>query len=141
MTDALEASVTYQAPHNLYFITHNSNAMAYDTHLADRIRQVLTEKRAANIEEKKRMGGLTFMVNDKMCIGIVKNDLMARIDPDWHEEAISLNGCRTMDFTAKPMKGYVFINPEGVDAADDLDFWIQKSLDYNPKAKASKKKK
>jgi TfoX/Sxy family transcriptional regulator of competence genes len=115
--------------------------MAYDEHLADRIRHVLKEKHVSNIEEKKMMGGLTFMINDKMCVGIVNNELMARIDPDWHEEAITFNNCRTMDFTAKPMKGFVFIGAKGVDSADELDFWVQKALDYNPKAKASKKKK
>jgi TfoX/Sxy family transcriptional regulator of competence genes len=114
--------------------------MAYNEHLADRIRQTLKEKRVTNILEKKMMGGLTFMINEKMCVGIIKEDLMVRIDPDWHEEAIKKEGCRTMDFTNKPMIGYVLINPEGVDKEDDLDFWIQKGLDFNPKAKAAKKK-
>ena len=114
--------------------------MAYNEHLADRIRQTLKEKRVTNILEKKMMGGLTFMIHEKMCLGIIKEDLMVRIDPEWHEEAIKKEGCRTMDFTAKPMKGYVYINPEGVDKEDDLDFWIQKGLDFNPKAKAAKKK-
>jgi TfoX/Sxy family transcriptional regulator of competence genes len=114
--------------------------MAYDEHLADRIRHVLTEKRVTNVTEKKMMGGLTYMINDKMCVGIIKNELMARIDPNWHEEAITLDHCRTMDFTARPMIGYVLISPKGIDSADDLDFWVQRALDYNPKAKASKKK-
>jgi TfoX/Sxy family transcriptional regulator of competence genes len=114
--------------------------MAYNEHLADRIRQTLKEKRVTNILEKKMMGGLTFMINEKMCVGIIKEDLMVRIDPDWHEEAIKKEGCRTMDFTSKPMIGYVLINPDGVDKEADLDFWIQKGLDFNPKAKAAKKK-
>jgi TfoX/Sxy family transcriptional regulator of competence genes len=114
--------------------------MAYNEHLANRIRQTLKEKRVTNILEKKMMGGLTFMINEKMCVGIIKEDLMVRIDPDWHEEAIKMDGCRTMDFTNKPMIGYVLIDPEGVDKDIDLDFWIQKGLDFNPKAKAAKKK-
>jgi TfoX/Sxy family transcriptional regulator of competence genes len=114
--------------------------MAYNEHLADRIRQTLKEKRVTHILEKKMMGGMTFMINEKMCVGIIKEDFMVRIDPEWHEEAIKMKGCRTMDFTNKPMKGYVLINPDGVDKEDDLDFWIQKGLDFNPKAKAAKKK-
>ena len=111
--------------------------MAYDEHLAERARRVLQEKKIQNIEEKKMMGGLTFMVNDKMCIGIVKDDLMVRLNPDLHDEALKRTGSRTMDFTAKPMQGYIFVNPEGVDLESDLESWIQMALDYNPLAKYS----
>ena len=114
--------------------------MAYDEHLADRIRMVLKEKRTA-YTEKKMMGGLTFMVEDKMCVGIVKEDLMCRLDPEIYEEALTKEGCRPMEFTGRPMAGYVFIDAIGVDAEDDLADWIQLALDFNPKAKSSKKKK
>lgn len=113
--------------------------MAYDEYLADCIRQVLNEKKVVNVIEKRMMGGLTFMVNDKMCVGIIKNELMARIDPEWHDEATALYHCRTMDFTAKPMIGYVMISPEGIDSSEDLEFWIERALLFNPKAKSSKK--
>lgn len=86
------------------------------------------------------MGGLTFMVDDKMCVGIVKENLMARIDPEFYEEAMTIDGCGPMDFTNRPMKGFVFISPEGVDMEEDLEFWVDKALEYNPKAKSSKKK-
>ena len=114
--------------------------MAYDELLADRISQVLKDK---NIEakEKKMMGGLTFMVDDKMCVGIVKNNLMARIGPEMYESALSKKGVQPMDFTGRPMKGYVFIAPEGVDMDEDLEYWVQLCLDFNPIAKSSKKKK
>ena len=115
--------------------------MAYDEHLAERARRILQEKKIQNIEEKKMMGGLTFMVNDKMCIGIVKDDLMVRLNPDLHDEALKCIGSRTMDFTAKPMQGYIFVNPEGVDLESDLESLIQMALDYNPLAKSSKKAK
>lgn len=112
--------------------------MAYNEFLADRIRQSLKSK---NIfySEKRMMGGLTFMVDDKMCIGIIKEDLMARINPEFQESALKINGCREMDFTKRPMKGFVFINPGGTDMDSDLDFWIDKALEYNPFAKSSKK--
>lgn len=114
--------------------------MAYDEYLADRIKNILSEKKVA-FEEKKMMGGLTFMVDNKMCIGIVKNELMARIDPDIYEYALQKKGCKEMNFTGRPMKGFVFIEPESIDMEDDLNYWVQLCLDYNPKAKSSKKKK
>jgi len=113
--------------------------MAYDENLADRIKRVLVQKKV-QFTEKKMMGGLCFMVDDKICVGIVKNDLMARIDPESHQDALTKVGCRDMDFTGRPMKGYVFVEPKGVDAESDLEYWTQQCLDFNPKAKSSKKK-
>ncbi len=66
---------------------------------------------------------------------------MARIDPDIYENVLSKKGCREMDFTGRPMKGYVFVSAEGIDKDKDLENWIQFCLDFNPKAKSSKKKK
>jgi TfoX/Sxy family transcriptional regulator of competence genes len=114
--------------------------MAYDLYLADRIKAMLKENKVA-FEEKKMMGGLCFMVNDKMCVGIIKNDLMARIDPDIYEQALQMKGCKIMDFTGRPMKGYVLVEPEGMDTESELNRWIKLCLDFNPKAKSSKKKK
>ena len=113
--------------------------MAYNEYLADRIRGVLRDKNAF-YQEKKMMGGLTFMVDEKMCVGIVKENLMARIDPEIQEESLKKKGCKEMDFTGRPMKGFVFIEPEGIDMDDELAYWIQLALDYNPWAKSSKKK-
>jgi len=114
--------------------------MAYDEYLEERIRKVLNENRIV-FEARKMMGGLTFMVNGKMCVGIVKDDLMARIGPDNYSSALTKNGCKEMKFTGRPMKGFVMIEPEGVDMDEELEYWIQLCLDYNPIAKASKKKK
>jgi len=111
--------------------------MAYNEKLANRIRELLLNKRS--VEEKKMMGGLTFMVNNKMCVGILKDDLMARIDPEVYESALERRGCREMDFTGRPMKGFVFIDPEGTKSTKNLEFWIKLALDYNERAKASKK--
>ncbi len=113
--------------------------MAYDEFLAERIQKILDEKRIDSVA-KRMMGGLTFLVNEKMCVGIVKNNLMARIGPAIYEEALRKKGCKEMNFTGRPMKGYVFVEPEGVDMDDELDYWIQLALDYNPLAKSSKKK-
>lgn len=114
--------------------------MAYDELLADRIRNSL-DGRNILFEEKKMMGGLTFMVNEKMCIGIVKEQLMARIGPDRYEEALLMDYVLPMDFSGRPLKGYVFISPEGLEKNINLEHWVQWCLDFNPFAKASKKKK
>ena len=87
------------------------------------------------------MGGLTFMVNDKMCVGIIKDELMCRIDPEFHETAVEKNGCRTMDFTKRPMMGYVLIDDTGMRTQREFDYWINLALDFNAEAKSSKKKK
>ena len=114
--------------------------MAYDEYLADRIRAVL-ESRRISFYEMKMMGGLCYMIDDKMCVGVVKNNLMARIDPEIYEQALTRTGCREMNFTGRSMKGYVFVEPEGIDLDDDHDYWVELCLDFNPKAKSSKKKK
>ncbi len=114
--------------------------MAYNEHLADRIRSVLKHRSIPSVE-KKMMGGLTFMIDDKMCVGIVKDELMARVGPHSMPEALSKKGCRPMDFTGRPMKGYVFVNPEGVDMEEDLEYFIDLALVFNKEAKSSKKRK
>lgn len=114
--------------------------MAYDEYLAERITQALKEKNIT-FKEMKMMGGIAFLVNDKMCVGIINSDLMARLDPDIYEEALKRKGVREMDFTKKPMKGWIYVSPEGIDTDEELTSWIQLALDYNPKAKSSKKRK
>jgi len=113
--------------------------MAYDEFLADRIRDAL-KSRKISFEERKMMGGLCYMVDDKMCVGVVKDNLMARIDPEIYDEVLTKTGCREMDFTGRPLKGFVFVEPQGVDLDEDLDYWIELCLDFNPKASSSKKK-
>ena len=113
--------------------------MAYDEFLADRIRDAL-KSRKISFEERKMMGGLCYMVDDKMCVGVVKDRLMARIDPDIYEEALLKPACHEMDFTGRPMKGFVFVDPLGLDMDEDLDYWVELCLDFNPRAQSRKKK-
>lgn len=112
--------------------------MAYNEILADRVRQFLGAKNLL-VEEKKMMGGLTFMVNEKMCIGILNDDLMARIAPEEYDNALLKKGCREMNFTGKPMKGFVFISPQGTEEEENLRYWINLALAFNERAKASRK--
>ena len=112
--------------------------MAFNEKLANRIRERFAELHP--VEEKEMMGGLTFMYNGKMCVGVIKDDLMCRIDPKIHNECVEKQGCKTMDFTSRPMIGYVIIDETGMKSKKDFDYWINLALAFNPYAKSSKKK-
>ena len=114
--------------------------MAFDTQLADRIHHLLSLKKVP-FEEKEMMGGIAFMVNEKMCVGVNKDELMGRIDPAMSDMAFSKTGCRPMDFTGRPMKGWITVDPSGTESDKQLDYWVQLCLDFNPKAKKSAKRK
>jgi TfoX/Sxy family transcriptional regulator of competence genes len=113
--------------------------MAYNEHLAKRVRDFLSSKK--KVEEKKMMGGLTFMLNDKMCVGIMKDNLMVRIAPEVYESSLEKRGCHIMDFTGRPLKGFVLVSPEGIKSKSDFEYWINLALDFNKRAKSYKKKK
>lgn len=113
--------------------------MAYNEKLNDRIREAMVDFR--KVEEKHMFGGTCFMLNGKMCVGVVKDEMMCRINPDLYEEALQKTGCREMVFTGKPMKGYVFISEEGMKTKKQFDYWINLCVDFNRQAKSSKKKK
>ena len=109
--------------------------MAYSEYQADRVRKRLSSVNLT--EEKKMMGGLIFMVNDKMCVGLdidknTGNDrLMVRVGKVKYDQLIFKKGSRDMDFTGNVMRGFLFIDPVGFDNEDDLDFWIGKALQFN----------
>ena len=111
------------------------NKIDYHTHLADRVEQRLSSKGLTEI--KKMMGGLVFMVNDKMCVGVDKDRqtgedrLMVRVGKAPYEKLLFKKGSREMDFTGKVMKGFLFIGADGFDSENDLDFWINKALEFN----------
>lgn len=112
--------------------------MAYNETLNDRIREAL--QHLPNVEEKRMFGGVCYMVNDKMCIGVMGDELMCRISPDAYETALEKTGCHEMEFSGKPMKGFVFVSEEGTRSNRELKEWIDLCLAYNPQAKAAKKK-
>jgi len=113
--------------------------MAFNQQLVDRIREEL--EYLDDIEEKEMFGGLVFMLKGKMCVGIVKDEMMCRIDPVIFEEALEKNGCREMDFTTHSMKGWVMVEAIVLRNKSDLNYWIGLAVDYNKYAKSSKKKK
>lgn len=120
--------------------------MAYDEYQADRIRQTFKEKKVAFVEQKM-FGGLCFKVDEKMACGIHYDKkketdlLMVRIGEEATPKAMKRKGCHPMDFTGRPMKGYVFVTPDGFDKDKDLAHWLQLAIDFNPMAKASKSRK
>jgi TfoX/Sxy family transcriptional regulator of competence genes len=112
--------------------------MAYSERMASRVREALA--RLPNVEEKKMFRGLTFMVNGKMCVNVSGEDLMVRIDPKEHEAAIKRKGARTVTMKWRDYKGFVYVSEDGVKARKDFDHWIALALDFNKRAKASRKK-
>ncbi|MGH2553592.1 MAG: TfoX/Sxy family protein [Chitinophagaceae bacterium] len=114
--------------------------MAFNEKLADRVREIisLTHK---NIEEKRMFGGLCFMVNGKMCVGVETSRLMVRFNPEKTDEVMEKEGASLMDFTKKVMKGFVFVDTTALNTKKKLEYWIHLALDYNKFAKPSKKKK
>ena len=109
--------------------------MAYSSYHAERIRQRLAGVNVTG--EKQMMGGLVFMVNHKMCLGLDtdKNTgmdrLMARVGKIAQNCLLGQKGSKAMNFTGKIMKGFLFIDPQGFDAEKDLDFWVEKALEFN----------
>jgi hypothetical protein len=120
--------------------------MAFDPYQAERLRVSLIRLGVSFIE-KPMIGGLCFMVDDKMCLGThidkssSKNLLMLRIGADNVLSNLSRLGAMPMDFTGRPMKDYLFVSEEGFDTDEDLEYWLQLALAFNPLAKASKKKR
>ncbi len=102
--------------------------MPYDETLAQRVEQVLSQQ--PGIVSRKMFGGLAFMLNGNMSVGILRDQLMVRIGPDGYEDALSLPHCRPMDFTGRPMRGFVMVDPEGI--ADDaaLNEWVQRGVSF-----------
>lgn len=112
--------------------------MAFNEKLADRIREALLN--IPKVEEKYMFGGVCFMMDGKMCIGVVNNEMMCRINPAMDEIVLEKSGCRPMVFTGKRMKGYVFVSEECMKKKKDFDYWLGLCLLFNKDAKSSKKK-
>lgn len=114
--------------------------------MVERIEQVF-DKINVEPEGKKFMGGYCFFLDEKMCVGLDidkatgEDRLIARVGADKMEAALNMEGCREMDVTGRPMKGFVFVDPIGFAEEKDLESWVQLCVDHNPFAKSSKKKK
>jgi TfoX/Sxy family transcriptional regulator of competence genes len=114
--------------------------MAYNEKLANMTRELIAQTQN-NVEEKPMFGGLCFMVNDKMALGVEKDRLMVRLNPGIYDEVMEKDGCKPMDFSGKVMKGFVFVDADVLDTKKKLEYWVKLALEYNKIAKAGKKRK
>lgn len=113
--------------------------MSYDESLADRVRSHIGRTHT-NVEEKRMFGGLCFMVNDKMCVGVRKEHMMVRLDPAIYDEVMKRPGCHPMANSAGIKKGFVFVDSEVLESDDELEYWTNLALEYNKIAKPSRKR-
>jgi TfoX/Sxy family transcriptional regulator of competence genes len=115
--------------------------MAYDEELGDRLREVMAER--GDFTERKMFGGLAFMVGGHMCCGVIKDDMVVRIDPDRSEDLLKDKHARPMDFSGKPMKGFLYVAPEGTAQEKQLRRWVDEGMAFvatlPPKAGKTKK--
>ena len=114
--------------------------MAYDTTLAHRVRKWLYQHTTLGIEEKEMFKGLTFMVDGKMCVSVSGNNLMVRFDPALQDTLPEENGFSPMLMKGKTYKGYGYVDAATITTNSRFSYWLQLCLDFNPRAKASKKK-
>ena len=101
--------------------------MAYDETLAERIREQLAGR--GDVTEKKMFGGLAFLTDGNMTVGVRGDDLIARIDPDTTDAALAEPGVRPFDITGRPMRGWILVAGEALDDAV-LDRWIERARGY-----------
>jgi len=111
--------------------------VAYNEQLAERIRVIIGK--GPGISERRMFGGIAFMLNGNMFCGITRDDLMVRLGPDRFEEALASPAARPMDFTGRPMKGMVFVGPDGYGTDEKLRGWVEETLEYARRLPAKKK--
>jgi TfoX/Sxy family transcriptional regulator of competence genes len=102
--------------------------MGYDEGLAERLRGVFEDQRG--VVEKRMFGGLCFMVDGKMCVGIVGDELMVRVGPEQHSQALAQPHARPMDFTGRPMKGFVYVAADGLETDKALEGWVAQGVSF-----------
>ena len=102
--------------------------MAYDQGLAARLTELFDAR--AGVAQKRMFGGLAFLRNGHMFVGIVGDTLMVRVGPDRYADALRIRHVREMDFTGRPMRGYVYVDPPGFESDDDLARWVDAALRF-----------
>lgn len=102
--------------------------MAFDEGLAERIRDILRDRQ--DVEEKRMVGGLAFMVRGHMTVGINGDELMVRVGKDGHADALAQPHAREMDFTGRALKGFVYVGTEGIESDEALTAWVDRALDF-----------
>lgn len=102
--------------------------MAYDQLLAQRVREILARRKG--FAAKEMMGGITFLLNGHMCCGVEKDRLMVRVGPERYAEALARPHARPMDFTGRPLKGFVFVDPPGFKTDSGLRQWVLRGVEF-----------
>ena len=111
--------------------------MAFSEPLAERIRQGLARRKG--IEEKRMFGGIGFLLNGNLLVGVWKDSLIVRLGPEEGEEALKEPHVSEFDITGRAMKGWVLVAPEGVDAGEQLKRWIERAVKFVGKLPAKEK--
>ncbi len=104
--------------------------MAHDEALAERIGDILTQDGVA-YEAKRMFGGLAYMVRGNMCVGVIGENAVARVGPQQQATLETEPGARPMDFTGRPMKGWLYVSPDGTETDASLRRWVERSLAFN----------
>ena len=116
--------------------------MPYNIALANRVREYLFAHSAAlHIEEKEMFSGLAFLVNGKMCVNVSGDNLMCRFDPALRDELAERQGYLPMVMKGREYKGYCYVSPDGFTRKPDFEYWLNRCLDFNKEARASKRRK
>jgi hypothetical protein len=102
--------------------------MAYSEALADRIRGCVPA--AARVTEMKMFGGLAFLSGGNMGVGVLDERLMVRVPRDLHDETLAEPHVKPMDFTGRPMRGFVYVEPAGIARDEDLRGWVERGIGY-----------
>jgi len=111
--------------------------MAYDTLLAQRVRKALGDRR--DLAEREMFGGLCFLLGGRMAAGIVKNDLMLKVGPDAYDDALAQPHARAMDFTGRPMRGMIYVSPQGIASDSALAGWLRRATTFHDATPAEKR--
>ena len=111
-------------------VASRGDGVAYDEEVADRLREAFATADVTH-DEREMFGGLAIMVRGHMTVGVIGGELMVRVGKDAHEDALAQPHARPMDFTGRPMGGYVYVAPEGFEDDEDLAAWVQRALAYN----------
>ncbi len=102
--------------------------MAYEEAVAERVRKEFSKIKG--VTEKKMFGGIAFMVHGNMCCGVLNDKLMVRVGAEAHTASLKKPNVHEMDFTGKPLKGFIYVEPAGFKTAKDLRYWINKAMEY-----------
>jgi TfoX/Sxy family transcriptional regulator of competence genes len=102
--------------------------VAYDEGLADRVRDHLAA--APGLSEKRMFGGLAFLLDGNMTVGVHGDELIVRLSPEANEAALERPGARPFDITRRPMKGWVFVDPTALESDEALGDWIDEAVDF-----------